>query len=88
MPLMQILNGDLIWAKFSACRLYKDVEEGKFWSLLACLCFSNISIPSLVVEPTSSGFCHILKTSCDIHPWGLNSYWNLQLSVHNQPLLD
>jgi hypothetical protein len=42
--------------------MYEDVEEGSF-SLPACSPFASKSIPSLALEPTSSGFQHLLKTS-------------------------
>ena len=53
------------------------------YSNLACK-----SILSLALEPTSSGFQHLLKTSGDFQPCDLSSFRILGLSNHRQPLLD
>jgi hypothetical protein len=44
------------------------MEEGRFCSLPACLQLARVSISSLALEPTSSGFQHMLKTSKDTQP--------------------
>jgi hypothetical protein len=50
----------------------------------------QVSVPSLALQPTSSGFWQILRTNRDIQSVGLNSYWILELSIFTgrQPLLD
>ena len=55
-------NLDLIWIMPSACSLYKNTEEGSFYSLTVCSCPYRQSITSLELEPTSR-FQHIRNTS-------------------------
>jgi hypothetical protein len=57
-PLILILRQEdtpLIWAAPSAGSLYKDMEEGRFYSLPACPHLTSTSIPSLALEPLGGG---------------------------------
>ena len=63
----------LIWA--TPASSIKDVKEGSLLSFcLLALTLTDKSIPSLALEPASSGFQHTLKTTGGIHPLEPNSY--------------
>ena len=71
----------------------KDMEEESYWFLLVCLHSSwQVHLPAaetfLVLESTSLGFQHRLKTSGDIQPCALNNYWSLSLSLGRYPFLE
>ena len=53
----------LVFAILSAGNLHKNIEDASICSLPACPHLACTSIPSLALEPTSSGFQHIQKTS-------------------------
>jgi hypothetical protein len=55
---------------------------------VSCPHLASTSIPSLALEPTSSGVQCLLKTWQDILPCGLRNYWILGLYIHSQSLLD
>ena len=58
-PVFQILRQKdlpLIWAIPSPRSLYKNLEEGRFFSLPASPRLTSTSIPSLALEPISLGF--------------------------------
>lgn len=77
-------SAPLNWTTPSAGSLCRGHRRRKSFSF-ACLpspSFGN-SIPSLALEPTSSGFQGVLKTSWDTQPHGLNNYWTL-----GRPLAD
>lgn len=52
----------------------KDTEEGSFVLSLLVLTLSGKFIPSVTLDPTSSGFQHILKTRRDNDPHRLLDY--------------
>jgi len=52
-----------------------------------CPHLASKSIPSLALEPSSSGLQHLLKTSGDSQTCGLSNYWILGRFVHSQALL-
>lgn len=56
--------------------------------LPACPGLASTSLPSQAVGPRSLGVQHILKTSRDMQPRRLSSYWILGLSFHSPPLLN
>jgi hypothetical protein len=75
-----------------ACLLCLSVSFCLCLCLFVCLSphtyLTGKPTPSLTLEPTSSGFQQLQKTSKDIHNHVLNNYWILETFVGRQPLLN
>jgi hypothetical protein len=66
-------------------RMWKEATSGP---RLLALRLTGKSILTLALEPASSGFGCVLKTSWKIQPYRLNNYWIRGPSVDRQLLLD
>ena len=80
-----------MWATPYIVRIYKDIEEGSFCILPVCPYITRRSIPSLALEPTSSGFRYIQKNSGDSQPCGTNQvvdYWIFHSQLDTVGLAD
>lgn len=69
------------------CSLLKGMEKESLHSL-CLLAIARMSSPLLILEPTSSGIQHILKTSWDIQHNRLNNHWICVPSITWQPRLN
>lgn len=65
----------------------KDMEEGILLSLPACPS-SSWRVHFFIGIRAYFFKVHVLQTSWDIQPQGLNNYWILGLCIYGQPLLD
>ena len=74
----------------SPCLRCLFCDSDRKWALrtIGPCCITKYHRLGNTVEPTFSGFQHILKTSWDIQLHGLNNYWVLRPYIGRQSLLD